>query len=107
MNDDTSLYNYYRQAIAIRSALPQIARGIPTAETGLNTGCVSAYRKTWNEKSVIILMNIDANPATVDLSGYSDWTMAASLSADGGDIAVNGTTLNLPAWGEAVLVPKA
>ena len=105
VNDDASLYNYYRQAIAIRNFIPQIARGTPSAETALNTGCVSAYRKTWNEKECIILMNIDANPATVDLSAYADWNLAATLSADGGDITMTGTTLNLPPWGVAILIP--
>ena len=107
VNDDSSLYNYYRQAIAIRNALPQIARGIPTAESQLNTGCVSACRKTWGEESCIILMNIDSNPATVDLSGYEGWELAASLSADGNEIAMDAATLNLPAWGVAVLTPAA
>lgn len=107
INEDDSLFSYYRQAIAIRNSLPQIARGIPTAETALNTGCVSAYRKTWNEESCIVLMNIDGNDASVDLSAYEDWTLAASLSADGGKIAVKGSTLKLPAWGTAILVPAA
>ena len=106
VNDDSSLYNYYRQAIAIRKALPQIARGIPTAETDLNKGCVSAYRKTWEDKQCIILMNIDANAASVDLSAYADWTLAANLSAQGSDITMDGTTLNLPAWGVAILLPS-
>ena len=107
VNDDSSLYNYYRQVIAIRNALPEIARGIPTAETALNTGCVSAYRKTWNDEMCIILMNIDANAAAVDLTGYENWEMVAKLSADGNEIAMNGSTLNLPAWGVAVLQPAA
>ena len=107
VNDDSSLYNYYRQVIAIRNALPEIARGIPTAETALNNGCVSAYRKTWNDEMCIILMNIDANAAAVDLTGYENWEMVAKLSADGNEITMNGTTLNLPAWGVAVLQPAA
>lgn len=106
MGDDSSLYNYYRQVIAIRNALPQIARGIPTAETKMNTGCVSAYRKTWNEESCIILMNISDEEAQVDLSGYADWTMAVSLSANGDKIKLKGETLKLPAWGVAVLTPN-
>jgi len=106
INDDASLYNYYRQAIAIRNALPQIARGIPTAETALNTGCISAYRKTWDSESCIILMNIDSNAASVDLTDYADWTLAASLSAEGSDITLEGTSLSLPAWGVAVLVKE-
>ena len=105
--DDSSLYNYYRQAIAIRNALPQIARGVPTAEAALNTGCISAYRKTWGEEECIILMNINGEDAKVDLSAYSDWTLAASLSADGSKIKLKGDTLKLPAWGVAVLTPAA
>ena len=105
VNDDNSLYNYYRQAIAIRNALPQIARGIPTAEAALNTGCVSAYRKTWGDESCIILMNINTAEAEADLSAYADWTLAASLSADGNEITLENETLKLPAWGVAVLTP--
>jgi glycosidase len=105
VNDDGSLYNYYRQVIAIRNALPQIARGIPTAETALNTGCVSAFRKTWNEESCIILMNIDSKDAAVDLSDFSDWNLAATLSANAEEIRLSDNTLNLPAWGVAILIP--
>ena len=104
--DDDSLYNYYRQAIAIRNSLPQMARGIPTAETALNAGCVSAYRKTWGEESCIVLMNISEEKTEVDLSAYADWQLAASLSADGGKIKWKGDTLQLPPWGVAVLTPK-
>ena len=103
--DDASVYNYYRQAIAIRNALPVISHGRVTAEANLNKGCVSAQRKTWGDESCIILMNIDANAAQVGLSDYADWSLAASLSADGSDICLNGTTLELPAFGVAVLIP--
>ena len=105
--DDASLYNYYRQAIAIRNALPAISHGRTTCETQLNVGCVSAYRKTWNDQQVIILMNIDTNAGQADLSAYADWSVAATLSADGNEIVLNGTTLELPAFGVAVLIPNA
>lgn len=105
--DDASLYNYYRQAIAIRQALPAISHGRTTCETALNVGCVSAFRKTADEGEVIILMNIAPDAAQVDLSGYADWTLAASLSADGNEIVLDGTNLNLPAFGTAVLIPNA
>ena len=105
--DDNSLWNYYRQAIAIRQALPAISHGRTTAETALNAGCVSAFRKTWNDQAVIILMNIDTQAAQVDLSGYADWTVVATLSADGNEIVQNGTNLDLPAFGTAVLIPNA
>ena len=50
-------------------------------------------------------MNINTEAAQVDLSAYADWTMAASLSADGHAVTMEGTTLDLPAYGLAVLVP--
>ena len=105
--DDSSLWNYYRQAIAIRQAIPAISHGRTTAETALNVGCVSAFRKTWNDQSVIILMNIAPDAAQADLSAYSDWKIAASLSADGGEIVLNGSTLELPPFGTAVLIPNS
>jgi glycosidase len=105
-DSDSSIYNYYRQAVAIRQALPVISHGRTTAETALNIGCVSAQRKTWGEESCIILMNIDENAAKVDLSGYADWKLVASLSANGEAVTVSGSELNLPAYGVAVLLPK-
>ena len=103
VNDDLSIYNYYRQAIAIRNALPAVSHGDTTAETALNVGCVSAFRKTWNEESCIILMNIDSNVAQVDLSAYADWTLAAALSADEANVEMKGSSLTLPGFGIAVL----
>ena len=50
---------------------------------------------------------IDAETAKVDLSQYSDWELCASLSANGKNVKLNGTELTLPAYGVAVLIPKA
>ena len=105
--DDASLYNYYRQAIAIRKALPVISHGKITVEDALNVNCISAQRKIWNDRECIILMNVNTVAAQVDLSAYGDWVLAASLSADGNEILLDGTTLNLPAYGIAVLIPNA
>lgn len=104
--NDLSIYNYYRQAVAIRNALPVISHGKTTEEKTLNVGCVSAFRKTWNEESCIVLMNIDEAAAAVDLSSYEGWTLAASLSVGEEEAAMEGTTLNLPAYGVAVLLPQ-
>lgn len=102
-----SVFNYYRQAIAIRNALPVISHGRTTEEKALNTGCISAQHKTWGDEHCIILMNISEEAAKVDLSGYADWELAASLSADGGKISLQGNTLNLSAWGVAILIPDS
>lgn len=106
VSDDASLYNYYRQAIAIRNALPVISHGAVTAETALNNGCVVAIRKTWEDEACVILMNVDTEAAQVDLTDYTDWTVAVTLSAEGGEITREGTTLMLSAYGIAILLPN-
>ena len=108
-NDDSSVYSYYRQVIALRNALPVISHGRTTCETELNVGCVSAQRKTWNEETCIILMNIDEQGAEVNLSGYTDWETVRCLSANGEDFLRDpaANTLYIPAYGIAVLQPVA
>ncbi len=103
--DDDSIYNYYRQAIAIRRCLPVISHGRVTVEDGLNVGCISAQRKTWEEEECILLFNVNPNAAEVDLSDYANWSLAASLSADGQPITLEGTTLHISGFGMAVLLP--
>lgn len=105
VNDDGSIYNYYRRAIAIRNALPVLSHGRTTAETVLNTGCVSAFRKTWEEQECIVLMNISDQPGTVDLTGYEDWNTAYVLSPDWQEPALDGAALTLPPWTAVIMQP--
>lgn len=105
-SDDLSVYNYYRQAIAIRKAIPAISHGRTTAETTLNKGCVSAFRKNWDGKQCIVLMNISSEAAAVDVSGYEDWTLAAQLCTGTEQVSREDATLQLPAYGVAVLIPN-
>ena len=52
-------------------------------------------------------VNIDEAAApTVDLSAYADWKMLAGLSANNEPISMDGSNLNLPAFGIAVLIPN-
>ena len=104
--DDASIYNYYRQAIAIRQAIPAISHGRSTAETALNKDCISAFRKTWNQEECIILMNISPDEGTVDLTGYEGWYMAAQLSAGEEECAYQDASLQMPAYAVAVLLPQ-
>ena len=106
-SDDMSVYNYYRRAIAIRNALPVISHGKTTAETALNMGSISAQRKTWNDETCIILMNISGEAETVDLADYADWNLVASLTADGNAVSLDAAMLTLPAYGTAILQPVA
>ena len=106
INDPGSIYNYYREVIAIRNALPVISHGVTTEEVALNVGCISAQRKTWNDQECIILMNINTEAAQVDLSAYADWKPVATLSVDGEPTEMDGTTLNMSGCGIAILLPN-
>ena len=106
IDDPNSIYNFYREAIAIRNALPVISHGVTTAEETLNVNCISAQRKTWNDQQCIILMNISTEAAQVDLSAYADWNLAATLSVDGNPTEMDGTTLNMASCGIAILLPN-
>ena len=103
--DDGSVYNYYRQAIAIRTAIPAISHGRTTAETALNKGCVSAFRKNWNGEECVVLMNISGETASVDLTDYASWSMAAQLCTDAEKCAMEDSSLQMPAYGVAILIP--
>ena len=100
---DGSIYNYYRQAIAIRNAIPAIARGRVTAETELNTGCVSAQKKTWGDQTCIILMNIDGTAADVSLSNFVEFSLTATLCTGNEPVTFADSTLHLPPYGIAIL----
>ena len=106
IDDPDSIYNFYREVIAIRNALPVISHGVTTAEEALNVNCISAQRKTWNDQQCIILMNISTEAAEVDLSAYADWNLVATLSIDGNPTEMDGTTLNMASCGIAILLPN-
>ena len=106
--NDLSIYNYYRQAVAIRQALPVISHGKTTAETELNRGCISAFRKTWGQQECIILMNISDTAAEADLSAYAaeGWHLAATLCVGEETVQfLQEGTLQLPGYSTAVLLP--
>lgn len=102
-DDPQSIWNYYRAAIALRNAIPAISRGVPTAETALNQGTVSATRKTFGTETAIILMNIGTQAAEVNLSEYADYTLAGALTADEAPVAAEAGSLTLPPFAVAVL----
>ena len=105
-DDESSIYSYYREAIAIRNALPVIARGSQNPEEALNKECISATRKVWNDQECILIYNIDREANTVDLSAYADWDLVASLSVSEEKVELEGATLTMPALGIAILTPK-
>ena len=63
--DESSLLNHYKKILAIKASNPEIARGVATAiDVGLSG--VAVLSITWQDKTVIILHNLTAEPQAVD-----------------------------------------
>lgn len=96
--DKASLLNYYRNAMWLRHANPEIARGeseiLPSPSDDV---CI--IRRTWEGSAVIIVLNPSANEHTAAVEG----TLSGSLSATGEKIRYRNGTLELPPYSIAVL----
>ncbi len=65
--DPNSILNYYKQAMYLRNCFPAIARGRVENFTDANNSYVCIVKKTWQEESVVIVMNLDGFDQTVTL----------------------------------------
>ena len=100
MKDPDSLYSYYKEALAIRNAYPEIARGEIEIAEALTEGNIAVITKTWNGESITIVYNNGDDAAEVDLAGVmdSDAAIAGVLCAAGSDtnISLHNSTLTIP-----------
>ncbi len=65
--DPNSILNYYKQAMYLRNCFPAIARGEVEYFPDGQNNYICVLRKTWNEESVVIVMNLDSFDQTVTL----------------------------------------
>ncbi len=89
--DDASILNYYKNAMRLRNRHPEIARG--TVETAESVSpYVAAIKKTWQGKSVYILVNLSKEESfEVPLSTYGNVRVADTLNVDKTSTAKGGT----------------
>ena len=89
--DDSSILNYYKNAMRLRNRHPEIARGtIETVESV--SPYIAAIKKTWNGSSVVILVNLSKEESfDVKLSTYGNVKVADTLNVDKTSIAQGGT----------------
>ncbi len=96
--DEASIWNYYRDAMWLRHANPEIARGetevLPSPSTDI---CL--LRRTWGEGSVIIALNPSHNDHTVEAEGE----LTGTLSAKGLEVTLKDGILTLPSYSIAIL----
>lgn len=69
--DPDSIYTYYKEALAVRNAYPEIARGRMDIADDLTDGHIAVITKTLGDECMAIVYNTGDEPATVDISASS------------------------------------
>lgn len=100
--DDESILNYYKAAMRLRNRHPEIARGT-IQELSSPDPYVSAFKKTWNGESIIVLVNLnELDSYKVDLSTYGNVSVEDTLNVQNRS-SVSGNTLTLQPYSIVVL----
>ncbi|MDD7504238.1 MAG: alpha-amylase family glycosyl hydrolase [Clostridium sp.] len=102
LENQNSLTNYVKNANVIRNAFPEIARGVSEiVESGDSDVCI--IRRTWQDKTITIVLNLSPNSKSISLDGLSlAAVLDANLERDDG-ITYNNGKLNIDPWGIAIL----
>lgn len=105
MNDPLSIYNYYRQAVLLRSYFPVISSGecIYHDELSNESVCVIEKADDNGNTPVLIVINTSAEACTVDVSSLPYDQLSAVLAVSYDEAVLSGGSLELPGYYVAVL----
>lgn len=68
---ETSIYQYYKDAIRLRNIYPEIARGKTEYVEAVSDEQICAIKKVYEASEVLLLMNLSAQEKQVDLSAVT------------------------------------
>lgn len=105
LSDDGSLLNYYKNALRMRNANPELARGKITVLENLCEDGVGAITKTYEDSTIGVLYNAGDSEVTVSLAGteLSGMDVCNSLTVDENEVSLKTDTVTLPAHSIALL----
>lgn len=100
MEDENSIYNYYKKALRIRNTYPEIARGTIHVVSGITEKNVSAMTKTWNEDTIGIIYNSSSEEVTVSVKdmGMENMSVCNYLTVDGSEVTLSKEEIKIPAY---------
>ncbi|MBQ9141666.1 MAG: hypothetical protein IJX63_07725, partial [Lachnospiraceae bacterium] len=108
IDDVDSIYNYYKNAIAIRNTYPEIARGSQKAVT-LNDGDMIVIAKEYEGETTYVVINNSDEEKKIDLSGtvlegtkLKD-TLVVTPSEQEESIILKKNQLSMPGLGVCIL----
>ena len=106
-DDPLSIYNYAKQALKIRNSFREITHGDVQMQYDACNNRVTAYTKTYEGSTILIVMNLSGEAAEADLSSAAEFNeLKAVLNTNEEKIELNDSTLKLPGWSIAVLGKK-
>ena len=105
MNDPLSIYNYYREAVLLRTRFPVISTGSCTYYDSLSSDSICVIEKTdeLGNTPVLIVINTSSEAQSVDVSSLSYDELSAVLAVSYEEATLRGGTLELPPYFVAVL----
>ena len=108
INDETSVYSWFRDVIRVRSTYPAVAGGSTKKASLICDDKVAAfYRRSATDDDLLIVMNLSPQEVrkniTLSAAGFS---LAETLSTGGEDISCKKGALMMPAYSIAVFTHK-
>ena len=104
MQDDLSLWRWFKEVIRVRNAFPQIARGVTEDVPSVSDENVAAFfRRSSTDGDLLIVMNLRGETAEKDLGqAGGSFALAAVLNTNEEEITYQDGTVTLPAYSIAV-----
>ena len=87
--DPDSILNYYKKAISIRNAYPEIARGKIVIDEENTKDNIAVIKKVWQGKEIVIIYNnspSDSYDFMIKGTPYEKYKLAAYLTVDGEEV---------------------
>ena len=107
MEDENSIYNFYKEIIKIRNQNPEVARGVVTYLDEVTDVNICAVKKEYNGSDIVILMNLAKEEKSVllDQTVYGEYKIVGAVEAtEGTEIKMQeDNTIVLPAYSVVVL----
>ncbi len=111
--DDTSIYNYVKNAILLRNQNPEIARGVVTFHEDASNDSICVISKEYDGNEILLIFNTTAESSEVDLEGITandtpatSCEVLGTLLTGNTDISKTDTGYVMPAYSILVLGQK-
>ena len=108
MNDDLSIYNWFKAVMRVRNSYPAISNGKTEKADYLCDDSVAAFfRRSDSGKDLLIVMNLSGQEVKKDASlSARGFKMTESLSTGEGAVSYDNGALTMPAYSIAVFSEK-